>query len=58
MADTGPWPLTPLTARVIGSFLAGLAVAAAIAVRANCLVRFAVRRSPARRSGRSSCLRR
>ncbi len=35
-----PWALTPLTARAVASFLLGFAVAAGIAVRANCLVRF------------------
>lgn len=35
-----PWPLTPLTARAIASFLIGFAVAAAIALRADCLRRF------------------
>jgi peptidoglycan/LPS O-acetylase OafA/YrhL len=35
-----PWPVTPLTARAIAAFLVGFAVAAAIAVRANCLSRF------------------
>jgi hypothetical protein len=35
-----PWALTPLTARAIGAFLIGFAVAAAIAVRGNCLRRY------------------
>jgi hypothetical protein len=35
-----PWALTPLTARAIAAFLLGFAVAAAIAVRGNCLQRF------------------
>jgi peptidoglycan/LPS O-acetylase OafA/YrhL len=35
-----PWPLTPLTARAIGAFLLGLALAAAIALRADSLRRF------------------
>ncbi|MGH2982115.1 MAG: hypothetical protein ACRDKV_08750 [Solirubrobacterales bacterium] len=35
-----PWALTPLTARAIAAFLLGFAVAAAIAVRADCMRRF------------------
>jgi peptidoglycan/LPS O-acetylase OafA/YrhL len=35
-----PWALTPLTARAIASFLLGFAIAAALAVRGNCLRRF------------------
>src|SRR5512132_401407 len=35
-----PWAVTPLTARAIGSFLLGFAVAAAVAVRANSVARF------------------
>jgi len=35
-----PWALTPLTARAIAAFLLGFALAAAIAVRGNCLHRF------------------
>jgi peptidoglycan/LPS O-acetylase OafA/YrhL len=35
-----PWALTPLTARAIASFLLGFALAAAIALRGNCLRRF------------------
>ncbi|MEK6250437.1 MAG: hypothetical protein AABM43_00615 [Actinomycetota bacterium] len=35
-----PWALTPLTARAIGAFLIGFAVAATIAVRGNCLRRY------------------
>ena len=50
-----PWALTPLTARAIASFLLGFAVAAAIAVSGNCLLRFPGPRSPMRCSARSSC---
>lgn len=40
-ADTiWPWPLTPLTARAVGSFLIGFGAAAAFAVRDNRLERF------------------
>jgi peptidoglycan/LPS O-acetylase OafA/YrhL len=35
-----PWALTPLTARAIAAFLIGFALAAAIALRGNCLHRF------------------
>jgi peptidoglycan/LPS O-acetylase OafA/YrhL len=35
-----PWTLTPLTARAIGAFLLGFALAAVMAVRADCLRRF------------------
>jgi hypothetical protein len=35
-----PWALTPLTAQAIGAFLLGFAIAAAIAVRSDCLRRF------------------
>jgi hypothetical protein len=35
-----PWPLTPFTARAIAAFLSGFALAAAIAIRGNCLQRF------------------
>jgi hypothetical protein len=40
-ADTiWPWPLTPLTARAVGSFLIGFGAAAAFAVKDNRLERF------------------
>jgi hypothetical protein len=35
-----PWALTPLTGQAIGAFLIGFAVAAAIAVRGDCLQRY------------------
>ena len=34
-AGLWPWPLSPLTARAVGSFLIGFGVAAALALRAN-----------------------
>ena len=38
-ADLWPWPLTPLTARAVGAFMAGFGVAAAFAVRDDDLAR-------------------
>jgi hypothetical protein len=38
-ATVWPWTLTPLTARAVGSFLCGFAIAAALAARENDLDR-------------------